>query len=390
MFTTRNFLAVFALATTCVAGTALAQDAIKIGYLTTLSGPVGPLGQDMYDGFMLGVAQGGGKLGGVPVDIIMQDDQFKPEVAAQIVQKMIEKDKVSIITGVAGSNVMMAVQRPIAEKEVFLIGANAGPSPLAGAQCSPYRFVSSWQNDSWAEAAGKYATDKGYKRMALVATNYQAGKDAINGFKRFYKGEIVEEIYPAVSHPDFSAELTQITAARPDAVFAFVPTGAVNFVRQYQQAGLTKSVPLITVGMVDNLTLPALGDSALGSVSIHFWAPDTDNPVSKQFVEAFEKKYGRTPSNNAAQGYDSALLLDAAIGRVKGNVADKKAFMAALKEGSTKSVRGTLRFDNNNFPINDWYAFEVVKDAKGRASLKTVATPLKNYRDSYHTQCPMK
>jgi len=380
-----------AMAGGLAAAPALAQPSspIRIGYLGTFSGPIGPLGQDMYDGFMLGVEQAGGRLGGVPVEVLKQDDQFKPEVANQIVQKLIEKDKVPIITGVAGSNVMMAVQRAVAEKEVFLVGANAGPSELAGAQCSPYRFVASWQNDSWAEAAGKYANDKGYKKMLLVASNYQAGKDAVAGFKRFYKGQVVDEIYPGVTQPDFSAELTQIGADKPDAVFAFVPSGGINFIRQYQQAGLLKTVPLLTVGMADGTTLPALKESALGIQSVHFWAPDTDNPVSRQFVESFEKKYGRIPSNFAAQGYDSALLLDAAIGRVKGDVADKKAFMAALRQGSDKSVRGRLRFGNNNFPINDWYAFEVAKDAKGRVSLKTVATPLKDYQDSYHAKCAM-
>jgi branched-chain amino acid transport system substrate-binding protein len=390
MFTVRQTFAVLALAGSFLAGAAQAQEPLKIGYVNTFSGPIGPMGQDMYDAFMLAVEQSGGKLGGVPVEIIKHDDQFKPEVATQIVQKLIEKDKVQIITGLGGSNVLMAVARPIAEKEVFLIGANAGPSPLAGAQCSPYRYIVSWQNDSWAEAAGKYAADQGYKRMVLVATNYQAGKDAIAGFKRYYKGTVIDEIYPGVTQPDFSAELTQIAAAKPDAVFAFVPTGAVNFIRQYQQAGLTKSVPLVTVGMADGISLPALKDSALGIHSVHFWAPDVDNAVSRYFVETFEKKYGRIPSNNAAQSYDSALLLDAAIGKVKGNVADKKAFMAALKQGSTKSVRGTLRFDNNNFPINDWYAFNVVKDTQGRVNLKTVATPLKNHQDAYHTQCLMK
>lgn len=371
-------------------GAALAQSPIKIGYISTFSGPLSPLGQDMYDGFMLGVEQGAGKLGGVPVQVLKQDDQFKPDVALQIVNRLIEKDNVPIIAGIAASNVMMAVHKPITDKEVFLIGSNAGPSPLAGAQCSPYQFIASWQNDSWAEAAGKYANDKGYKRMVLVASNYQAGKDAVNGFKKLYKGAIVDEIYPSTTQPDFSAEMTQIGAQKPDAVFAFIPAGSINFMRQYQLAGLIKTVPLLTVGMADALSLGALKDSALGLQSVHFWAPDTDNPVSRQFVEAFEKKYDRIPSNYAAQGYDSALLLDAAIARVKGNVADKKAFMAALKQGSARSVRGTLRFNNNNFPINDWYAFEVAKDAKGRVSLKTVATPLKDYQDSYHAQCPMK
>jgi branched-chain amino acid transport system substrate-binding protein len=370
--------------------TVTAQSPIKIGYVNTFSGPIGLIGQDMYDAFMLKIEQNGGKLGGVPVQVIKQDDQFKPEVATQIAEKLIEKDNVPIITGIAASNVMMAIYKPIIEKQVFLIGANAGPSPLAGAQCSPYLFTASWQNDSWAEAAGKYANDKGYKRMAVVASNYQAGKDAINGFKKFYKGTIVDEIYPGMTQPDFSAEISQISSQNPDAVFAFVPGGGVNFIRQYQQAGLLKKLPLLTVGMVDGTTLPTLKDTALGIQATHFWAPDTDMPVSKQFVEAFEKKYGRIPSNFAAQGYDSALLLDAAIERVKGNVTDKNAFMAALKQGVANSVRGVLKFNNNNFPINNWYAFEAAKDAKGRVSLKTIATPLTDYQDSYHDKCSMK
>ena len=377
---------VFACAVTA---SAFAQAPIKIGYITTLSGPIGPIGQDMYDGFMLGLEQSGGKFGGVPIEVLKHDDQFKPEVAAQIVDKLIEKEGVPIITGVGGSNVMMAIYKPIVEKQVFLIGANAGPSPIAGAQCSPFFFSASWQNDSWAEAAGKYATDKGFKKILLVASNYQAGKDAVAGFKRFYKGTIVDEIYPGVTQPDFSAEISQIGAAKPDAVFAFVPSGGVNFIRQYQQAGLLNKIPLLTVGMADGTTLPTLRETALGIHATHFWAPDTDNPVSRQFVEAFEKKYNRIPSNFAAQGYDSAMLLDAAIGRVKGNVSDKKAFAAALKQGTTRSVRGILKFNNNNFPINDWYAFDVAKDAKGRVSLKTVATPLKDHKDSFHTQCKM-
>lgn len=395
MFKLKKSRSVLLLATLCAAlggaVSASAQTPIKIGYVNTFSGPLGTIGQDMYDGFMLGIDQNSGKLGGVAVQVIKQDDQFKPDVAAQIVQKLIDKENVPIITGIAGSNVMMAVQKQIVEKEVFLIGGNAGPSPLAGAQCSPYQFVASWQNDSWAEAAGQYANDKGYKRMVLLASNYQAGKDAIRGFKKYFKGTVMEEAYPGLTQPDFAAELAPIAANKPDAVFAFMPGGqAVTFTRQYQQAGLLKTVPLLTVGMMEASTLVALKDSALGVQAVHFWAPDTDNPVNREFVAAFEKRYDRIPSNFAAQGYDSALLLDAAIGRVKGNVSDKKAFMAALKAGSSKSVRGTLKFNNNNFPINDWYAFEVAKDAKGRVSLKTVATPLKDYQDSYHTQCPMK
>jgi len=370
---------------------ALAQAPIKIGYVTSFSGPVGTLGQDMYDGFMLLVEQNGGKLGGVPVQILKEDDQFKPEVGTQVVQKLIEKENVPIIAGIGGSNVMMAVYKPITEKQVFLIGGNAGPSPMAGAQCSPYFFSASWQGDGIAEVVGKYATDKGYKSMVLIAPNYQAGKDTLTGFKRFYKGEVVEEIYTGLTQPDFSAEIAQIAAKKPDAVYAFFPGSlGVNFVRQYQQAGLLKTLPLLTSGVVDGITLPALKETAVGVIAGQFWAPDTDNPTSKAFVDAFEKKFNRIPSNFAAQGYDSALLLDSAIGKVKGNVADKKAFEAALKAGTAKSVRGTLKFNNNHFPINDWYVFEVAKDGKGRVNLKTVATPLKDHQDAYHTQCAMQ
>jgi len=369
----------------------MAQAPLKIGFLGTFSGPIGTLGQDQYDGFMLGVEQNGGKLGGVPVQILKEDDQFKPDVATQIVQKLIEKENVPIIVGVAGSNVMMAVYKPITDKQVFLIGSNAGPSPMAGAQCSPFFFSTSWQNDGYAEVVGKYATDKGYKKMVLIGPNYQAGKDALAGFKRFYKGQVIDEIYTPLNQPDFSAEISQIASAKPDAVYAFFPGSlGVNFVRQYQQAGLLKSLPLLTSNVVDGTTMPALKETALGVIGGQFWAPDTDNPASKQFVDAFEKKYNRIPSNFAAQGYDSALLLDAALAKVKGNVSDKKALEAALKAGTNKSIRGTLKFNSNHFPINDWYVFEVAKDAKGRVNLKTLATPLKDHKDAYYTQCAMQ
>ena len=377
-----------------VAGAALAvhaQAPLKIGFMAELSGPQGALGQDQYDAFMLIVEQNGGKLGGVPVQILKEDSQLKPEVATQIVDKLIEKDNVPIITGITFSNVMMAVHKKITDKEVFLIGSNAGPAPIAGAQCSPYAFITSWQNDNQSEVVGKYAMDKGFKRVIAMAPNYQAGKDFIAGFKRFYKGEVVDEFYTPLNQPDFSAELAQVAAKKPDAVYVFYPGGlGVNFVRQYKQAGLLGKVPLLSSSTTDGSTLPAQKDDALGVISGTFWGPDFANPVNKKFVEDFEKKYNRIPSQYAAQSYDAALLLDSAIGKVKGNVADKKAFMAALKAADFKSVRGNFKFNNNNFPIQDQHVFEVAKDAKGRVSLKTIATPLKDHQDAYHTQCALK
>jgi len=374
-----------------VTAVVLAQAPLKIGFMAELSGPQGALGQDQYDAFMLVVDQNGGKLGGVPVQVLKEDSQLKPEVATQLVDKLIEKDKVPIITGITFSNVMMAVHKKITEKEVFLIGSNAGPAPIAGAQCSPYAFITSWQNDNQAEVVGKYATDKGYKRVIGMAPNYQAGKDFIAGFKRYFKGEVIDEIYTPLNQPDFSAELAQVAAKNPDAVYVFYPGGlGVNFVRQYKQAGLAGKVPLLSTSTTDGSTLPAQKDDALGVISGTFWGPDFNNPVNMKFVDDFEKKYGRIPSQYAAQSYDAALLLDSAIGKVKGNVGDKKAFMAALKAADFKSVRGNFKFNNNNFPIQDMYVFEVAKDAKGRVNLKTIATPLKEHQDAYHAQCTLK
>lgn len=374
-----------------LAGSALAQAPIKIGFMAELSGPQGAIGQDQYDAFMMVVQANGGRLGGVPVEILREDSQLKPEVAVQIVDKLIERDRVPIITGVTFSNVMMAVHKKIVDKEVFLIGSNAGPSPIAGPQCSPFFFSTSWQNDQQAEVVGKYATDKGYKRIVAMAPNYQAGKDFVAGFKRYYKTPLVNEIYTPLTQQDYSAELAQVQASNPDAVFVFYPGGlGVNFVKQYNQAGLKAKFPLLNTSTVDGINLPAQGDAALGVVTGTFWGPDFNNPANRKFVADFEARYKRIPSQYAAQAYDSAQLLDSALGKVKGNVADKRAFQAALKAADFRSVRGDFRFNNNNFPVQDLHMFEAIKDPQGRYTLKTIATPLKADRDAYGEKCPMK
>ena len=389
MFTTFTRLAA-AMALTLGMAAALAQAPIKIGFMAELSGPQGALGQDQYDAFMMVVERNGGKLGGTAVQVIREDSQLKPDVATQLVQKLIEKDNVSIITGITFSNVMMAVHKPITEKGVFLIGSNAGPAPIAGAQCSNNQFIVSWQNDMQAEVVGKYATDKGYKRVVGMAPNYQAGKDFIAGFKRYFKGEMVDEIYTPLNQPDFAAELAQVAAKNPDAIYVFYPGGlGVNFIRQYQQAGMLGKIPLLSASTADGTTLPAQRETALGVISGTFWGPDFNNPANRQFVDEFEKKFNRIPSQYAAQSYDAALLLDSAIGKVKGNVADKNAFRVALKAADFKSVRGDFKFGPNHFPVQDMHVFEVARDGKGRVNLKTIATPLKNHSDSYAANCKM-
>jgi branched-chain amino acid transport system substrate-binding protein len=373
-----------------VAASASAQ--LKIGFVAELSGPQAPLGQDQYDALMLLIEQNGGKLGGVPVQVIKEDSQLKPDVANQVVDKLLEKDKVPIITGITFSNIMMAVHKKITDKGVFLIGSNAGPSPIAGAQCSPYFFNTSWQNDMQAEVVGKFASDKGYKNVIAMAPNYQAGKDFVAGFKRTYKGgTVVDEIYTPLNQQDFSAELAQVASKKPDAIYVFYPGGlGVNFVKQFQQAGLNKSITVMSASTIDGTTIPALREAALGMMSGTFWGPDFPNEANQKFVAAFEKKYNRIPSQYAAQSYDAAQLLDSAIRKVGGKVENKKAFHAALKAADFKSVRGNFKFNSNQFPQQDMYMFDVAKDSKGRVSLRTVAKPLVNHTDSYAAQCQMK
>ena len=376
-----------------VTGFAQAQTSpLKIGFVAELSGPQAPLGQDQYDALMLLIEQNGGKLGGVPVQIIKEDSQLKPDVANQVVDKLIEKDGVKIITGVTFSNIMMAVHKKVTDKGVFLIGSNAGPSPIAGAACSPYFFSTSWQNDNQAEVVGKYASDKGYKNVIAMAPNYQAGKDFVAGFKRSFKGgTVTDEIYTPLNQQDFSAELAQVASKKPDALYVFYPGGlGVNFVKQFQQAGLNKSITVMSTSTVDGSTLPALREAALGMLSGTFWGPDFPNEANQKFVAAFEKKYNRIPSQYAAQGFDAAQLLDSALRKTKGKVDDKKAFHAALKAADFKSIRGNFKFGTNQFPVQDMYMFDVAKDSKGRVSLRTVAKPLQNHVDNYAAQCVMK
>lgn len=369
-------------------GAASAQ--FKVGFMATLSGPAAALGQDMYDGFMLGLEHSGGKFGGVEVEVIREDDQLKPDLAVQTVNRFIERDQVDVVAGVTFSNVMMAIAKPLADSNTIFMGTNAGPAPLAGERCAPNFFFVSYQNDQQAEGVGKYATDKGFKNVYLMAPNYQAGKDAVGGFKRYYKGAVAGEVYTRVNQPDYSAEIAQLQAANPDAVYVFYPGGmGINFIKQFRQAGLLDKIPLLSVSSFDGSTLPALKETALGAISGSFWGADFDNAVNQKFVTAFEAKYGRIPSQYAAQSYDGALLLNSAIKKIGGQYKDKNALMAALRAAEFDSVRGDFKFNKNGFPIHDMYVFEVAPDAKGRVSHKTLQKTLPAHPDSYVGQCPL-
>lgn len=377
-------------ATVVFSGWAFGQAPVKIGFIGELSGIYGAVGQDQFDGFMLVVNANNGRLGGVPVEVIKEDTQFKPDLAGQVVDRLIDRDGVKIITGVSYTNIMLAVAKRITDKEVFLIASNTGPAPLAGERCSPFLFTTTWQNDQLSEVVGQYAREKGYSRIFALTSNYQAGKDFMEGFKRAYQRPLLNEVYTPLTQQDFSAELAQIQAAKPDAVYVFYPGGAgVNFVKQYAQAGM-RSIPLLNTATTEGLNLPAQGEAALGATTGSHWGPDFNNAANRKFVADFEAKYKRIPSQYAAQAYDSALLIASALAKTKGNVGDKKAFQAALKAADFQSVRGAFRFGNNNFPIQDFSIFEVHRDAQNRMNIKTVATPMKNVQDRYASLCKMQ
>lgn len=385
-------LALATVAAACFASAAMAADKVKIGMLSTLSGPGAGLGIDIRDGFNLALKHTGGKLGGLPAEVIVADDQQSPDAAKQTTDRLIKRDKVDFMTGVVFSNVMLAVGQPIFESKTFYISANAGPSQYAGEQCNPYFFNVAWQNDNLHEAVGATVTRQGKQKVALLAPNYPAGKDALAGFKRYYKGEVVQEIYTKLGQLDYAPELAQVRAARPDAMYIFLPGGmGINFIKQYVASGLSKDTTLYGPGFsADEDVIGAVGEPMLGMFNTSQWAHDLDNPQNKRFVEDFQKEYKRMPSLYASQGYDAAMLMDAAVRDVKGKLEDKEAVRRALKAANFKSVRGPFKFNTNQYPIQDYYLRLITKDAQGRVTNRTMGTVFKNHSDAYVGACSMK
>jgi branched-chain amino acid transport system substrate-binding protein len=379
-----------ALATT---SPALAADKVKIGFVSTLSGPSSALGVDIRDAFMLAIKLNGGKLGGVQADVEIIDDQFKPDVGKQAFERLVKRDKVDFMTGVVFSNIMLAGLPEAVNSKTFYLSPNAAPSPVAGKDCSPYFFAVSWPNDAYHEAAGQHATNQGVKSAFLLAPNYQAGKDSLAGFKRFYKGQVVAEVYSKLGELDYSAELAQIRAARPEVVYTFLPGGmGINFIKQFVAAGLNRTVKLIQPGFgADQDVIRAVGESMLGLFDTAHWGMDIDNAANKRFVAEFEKEYKRLPTVYAAQGYDTAMLIDSAVKAVGGKLDDKDKVRAALKAANFQSVRGDFKFNTNQYPIQNYYLREIQKDGQGRLVNRIVGQPVLTARgDAYVQDCPMR
>jgi branched-chain amino acid transport system substrate-binding protein len=376
-----------------VTSPAIAQNkSVKIGFVSTFSGPTAAMGNDMRNSLEVALDHLGRKMGGIPVEVVYEDDQQKPEVGKQKTDKLIESDKVDFIVGYIWSNVLLASFKSAVDSKTFLISSNAGPHQIAGEQCSPYIFSTSWQNDQTPAAIGLYMNQKGVKTAFLIGPNYAAGKDMLAGVASSFKGKIVgQEFTKWPDQLDFSAELAKAKDAKPDAIFAFYPgASGGQFLNQYVQSGLKGQIPLYTAFTIDELTLPRQKDAALGVPGAQQWVNDLPNDENKRFVSDYRKKHpGLSPTFYGAQTYDAAMLINSAVLATKGNLSDKEAVRNAMEKADFKSVRGKFRFGNNHIPIQNFYLQEAVMDGDNYL-LKTVATIVEDNQDRFHDKCPMK
>lgn len=370
---------------------AQAAERVKVGFLTTLSGPASAPGVDEREGFMLAMKMLGNQLGGVPAEVIVVDDQFSPDAAKQGADRLIKREKVDILSGLVYSNILLAVAPAAFASKTVVVSANAGPAQLAGALCHPYFFSASYQNDAAHEAAGKLMADKGYQRVAIIAPNYPAGKDASAGFKRFLKKAPTLELFPKLGQLDFATEIAQLRAANIDALYFFLPGGmGVNFVKQYAAAGMDPRIVRVMPAYDADQQMLSNGDLIAGVANTGQWSADLPNEQNRAFVAAYLKEYGRQPSMYASQAYDAAMLIDSAVKAIGGKVENREALIAAIKTANFKSVRGGFRFAANHFPIQNQYARVVTKGADGKYVNNMTQTLLTDHVDAYVGQCKMQ
>ena len=389
MKTTMNTAMGTAVLSMLMGTTALAQD-LKIGMVVTLSGPPAALGQQIVDGFQMALDQKGGMLGGQKVELIVEDDELKPDVALLKATSLVEREEVDIVVGTVFSNMLQAIFKPIVESETFLISPNAGPSTFAGKNCNPFFFVTSYQNNQNAEVSGMIANEENFENVFVMAPNYQAGRDNVEGFSQTFEGTVADEVFTPLGHQDFSAELARMSTSGADAVFTFMPGGmGVRLVKQFDSAGLKDSMKFLSVFTTDETTLPGQQEAAVGFLAAGNWAPDMPNEANQAFVSAFEEKYGYIPGGYAMQAYDTANLIDSAIAKTGGATDDKDALRAALREADFTSVRGNFSFNSNHYPVQDFHALQVVKRDDGKFHTSFMRTVVEDYEDSFAGECSM-
>lgn len=388
-----------ALLGAALSGASMAAHAegVKIGFVTTLTTPAAVIGEDMKNSVELALEHIGGEIGGEKVEVIFEDDAFKPDVGKQKTDKLVKQDDVDFVAGYIWSHVLLASAKSVLDADKFLISANAGPSDIAGKRCDKNFFSTSWQNDQTPMAMGEYLNKQGVKSVYIMAPNYAAGKDMVAGLEGVFKGEVKGKDltkWGADAQLDFSAELAKAKASGAEAIYAFYPGKAGGaFIKQYQQAGLQDEMPLYTVFTVDAISLPKLQEAnlegVLGSKNTQQWSPDLDNEANKKFVSGYLEKYGQYPSYYGAQSYDSIMLIKSAVEAVGGKLDDKDALRDALMAAKFDSVRGAFKFGNNHMPIQNFYLREVVKDDEGRWTSKVVETVYEAHQDPHAKDCKL-
>ena len=368
-----------------------AADRIRIGFLTTLTGPAAFLGRDMVNGAQLALDELGGRMGGVPAELVVEDDQLDGKTAVQKARKLLESDKVHLLSGMIFGNVTAAVSGVATKSGLITVATVGSIPPILGEGCHPNYFTMAWSIDQNYEALASHLNQVGVKSVVLMAPNYVAGKLVQAGFHRTYKGQVLAEIFTKIDQPDYSVEIAEVRSKKPQAVVVFYPGGmGINFLKQYKASGVMDSIPVYSsVFLTDESTFPALGDTPLGIVTTSNWNPELDNPANRKFVAAFRKKHDQRPTSMAAMGYDTLMLIGAAVGSVNGKVEDTDALRAALRKSQFQSVRGSFKFNHNHFPIQSYYLNQVAKDADGKLYNKLLGMAQKDVVDAFASKCRM-
>ena len=370
---------------------------VKLGIVTTLTGASGSVGREVVDGLNLAIEQVGGSIAGHKIELVVEDDAASPDLGRQKAEKLARDSDIDIIAGFNWTNVILAARKPVLDAGKILFSLNPGPSELAGKLCSPNFISIRSQTDVAPMQSGDMLNQLGVKKLFIMAPNYSAAKDVIGGMERTYKGEVVGRALTKWGDDpqmDFSAELANVKASGADAVYAFFPgrPGAA-FARQFDQAGLTGKVKMVTIWTLDQLSLPQLQsasvNSVMGSISNEAWVQDIDTPENKKFVDGFKQKYGRLPSNYAAQGYDFIPAVKAAIEHTGGNPHDVKAIAAALHKADYKSIRGPFHYTPNGMPVNPFYQQKVVALPDGTWTLAIVSKVSDGVPDPYVGDCKL-
>ncbi len=369
---------------------AAAQEKLRIGLISTLTGPGASLGLELKNGWDLGLATLGNRIGGLETEVAVVDDQLKTDAAVAGVDSLISQHKVHVVAGVLWSNILLAIADRVLKSNTILLTTNAGPPQLAGEACSPLFMSTSWQNDQFMDATAQIVKDDGVKSVVLMAPNYQAGKDLMTTFPKVYTGKIVDTILFKLGTTDFQADLSLIRSKAPEALVVFAPGAmAVAFLKQWHSSGLGSSIKLYTINMVDSLSLPAIGDTVIGTPHVSPYDPTGKSEANAKFVKAYQAKVGRVPTQYAAQAYDAVFLLDSGVRAVGGKLEDKAALVRAMRKAGFPTVRGHLSFNVNNLPIQDFHKLEVAPGPDGKPAIRGLGVAVKDHKDSYYTQCKL-